>query len=212
MRKTFIAAMALSMVGATGANAAVVVTSTPATNPYTGPTPTYDFETPAPVTGGSIVTSPNTPAHTRPFGSTGNYLSTGPLDGSPAVLDLSAFGNIGSISFLWGSMDIYNLFELLDAANNVIFSVNGQQVKVLGDPQPGNINRVVKFAFTDAATQGAVTKARFNSSLNAFEIDNFAVQGLPEPATWAMMLLGFFGLSYAMRSRKDKSTLRVRYA
>ncbi len=211
MKKAFIAAMALSMMVSTAASAAVVVTSTPATDPYTGPTPTYDFETPAPVTGGSIVTGPNTPAHTRPFGSTGYYLSAGPLDGNPAVIDLSAFADIGSISFLWGSMDQFNLFELLDAANNVIYSVDGHTLKDLAAPQPGNINRVITFTFDDLVTQSGVTFARLSSTQNAFEIDNFNVQAVPEPATWLMMILGFFGLSFAMRSRKAQSSLRVRY-
>jgi hypothetical protein len=41
---------------------------------------------------------------------------------------------------------------------------------------------------------------------------------LPEPATWAMMILGFFGLSFAVRGRgrsrgdKRKSRARVRYS
>ncbi|WP_228242750.1 PEPxxWA-CTERM sorting domain-containing protein [Porphyrobacter sp. GA68] len=35
---------------------------------------------------------------------------------------------------------------------------------------------------------------------------------VPEPATWAMMLLGFFGIGLSLRSRKSRVTgLRVRY-
>lgn len=211
MKKTLIGAMALSMIVPATANAAIVVTSTPATNPYSGPTPTYTFDTPTPVSGGSIVNGPNTPAHTRPFGSTGSYFSVGPLDGSPGVINLSAFGLIGSISFLWGSMDSFNILELLDSSNAVIFSITGQDVKVLNAPQPTNVNRVVKFTFTDGATQSAVAAVRLKASKNAFEIDNFAVGAVPEPTTWLMMILGFFGLSYALRSRNAQSTVRVRY-
>lgn len=211
MKKTLIGAMALSMIVPATANAAIVVTSTPATNPYSGPTPTYTFDTPTPVSGGSIVNGPNTPAHTRPFGSTGSYFSVGPLDGSPGVINLSAFGLIGSISFLWGSMDSFNILELLDSSNAVIFSITGQDVKVLNAPQPTNVNRVVKFTFTDAATQSAVAAVRLKASQNAFEIDNFAIGAVPEPTTWLMMILGFFGLSYALRSRNAQSTVRVRY-
>ena len=213
MKKTLIGAMALSMIVPATANAAIVVTSTPATNPYSGPTPTYTFDTPTPVSGGSIVNGPNTPAHTRPFGSTGSYFSVGPLDGSPGVINLSGFGNIGSISFLWGSIDQFNIFQILDAANNVLFAIDGFQLRNL-NPQPsgvGNVNRVVKFAFTDAATQSAVAAVRLRANRNAFEIDNFAVGGVPEPTTWLMMILGFFGLSYALRSRNAQSTVRVRY-
>lgn len=195
------------------ANAAVLVSSTPQNHgPYVGPTPTYDFETPAPVVGGSIVTGTIVGQHTQPIGSTGNYLSTGPLDGSPATLSLAGFGPIGKISFLWGSMDIFNTFELIDAANNVLFTINGQQVKDLTVPAPGNVNRVVTFTITDAATQAAVTAARFQSSLNAFEVDNVAIQAVPEPATWMMMILGMIGVGFAMRRRPAEPAMRIRFS
>lgn len=38
-----------------------------------------------------------------------------------------------------------------------------------------------------------------------------AVGAVPEPATWMMMLLGMAGIGFSMR-RKDKQTLRVRFA
>jgi hypothetical protein len=41
-------------------------------------------------------------------------------------------------------------------------------------------------------------KAVFSSTQNSFEFDNVAVAGgVPEPSTWAMMLLGFAGLGFA---------------
>jgi hypothetical protein len=39
-------------------------------------------------------------------------------------------------------------------------------------------------------------------------LDNVSVSAVPEPATWAMMLLGFFGMAFAIRSNR-RSTLRV---
>ena len=35
---------------------------------------------------------------------------------------------------------------------------------------------------------------------------------VPEPSTWALMLFGFGALGFAMRRRRGKETLRVRYA
>lgn len=39
-----------------------------------------------------------------------------------------------------------------------------------------------------------------------------AVAAVPEPATWAMMLVGFGGIGFAMRRRKSKVTTTVAYA
>ena len=38
-----------------------------------------------------------------------------------------------------------------------------------------------------------------------------ATAGVPEPATWALMMLGFGGIGFAMR-RKSKAAYRIRYA
>lgn len=194
------------------AQAGIVLTTTSATNPYSGPTPTYNFNTPTPVTGGSIVNNSVTGQHNRPFGSTGNYLAVGPFDGSPAVLNLASFDRIGSISLLWGSIDAFNTLQLLDAANNVIYSVTGLTVRDVNAPQPGNVNRVVKFTFTDLATQNAVNAIRFSSSSNAFEIDNVAIQAVPEASTWLLMIMGMFGIGFVMRRNPDRKTQRIRFA
>jgi hypothetical protein len=49
-----------------------------------------------------------------------------------------------------------------------------------------------------------------DSDTNAFEIDNIVVNSaVPEPATWAMMLLGFGAIGFSMRRRRaaDQSDL-----
>ena len=38
-----------------------------------------------------------------------------------------------------------------------------------------------------------------------------AAAGVPEPATWAMMLMGFGAMGFAIRRRRD-ATVRVRFA
>lgn len=40
---------------------------------------------------------------------------------------------------------------------------------------------------------------------------NVATAAVPEPATWAMMMLGFGAVAGALRSRRSKQTLRIRY-
>jgi hypothetical protein len=40
-------------------------------------------------------------------------------------------------------------------------------------------------------------------------IDNITISAVPEPSTWAMMILGFFGVGFAAYRRKSKLTFRL---
>jgi hypothetical protein len=59
------------------------------------------------------------------------------------------------------------------------------------------------------------TNAGFNASGNQFVLDNLtissAVAAVPEPASWAMMILGMGAVGFAMRRRKNVNTT-VRFA
>src|SRR3546814_4756189 len=79
--------------------------------------PTYDFESPAPVSGGLVTTGSSNGIRAQPFGSAGNYWAVGPSDGSPGVMDLASIGDIFNVSFLWGSVDAYNTIEFLGAGD-----------------------------------------------------------------------------------------------
>lgn len=196
------------------ANAAVVLTSQPGTDPYSGPAPTFTFETPAPVTGGAVRTGDVPGVAAQPFGSTGNYFTVGPSDGSPGFLDLSSFANIAQISFIWGSVDGYNVLEVVNRAGQVLATFDGFDAAV--NPN-GNqdlpITNPVAFLTFDGADQFNVGGLRFSSTQNAFETDNFAIQSaVPEPGTWLLMLLGFGAIGASMRSRRSREDVRVRFA
>lgn len=213
--KLLAAAAAFSFIALAGtANAAVTLTAVPGTNPYSGPTPTFTFETPAPVTGGAIRTGDVTNIAAQPFGSTGNYFTVGPADGSPGVLDLSAFINIAQISFIWGSVDGYNTLEVLDRLGGVLATFDGFDAAV--NPN-GNqdlpITNPVAFLNITGADQFNIGGLRLSSTQNAFEIDNVAIQAaVPEPGTWLLMLLGFGAIGASLRSRRDRDSVRVRFA
>lgn len=208
MKKFVLMAGALALAPFGAANAATTVTAVAATNPYSGPTPTYDFDLagPAPISGGGSVRTGSVPGVARqPTGSTGQYYAVGGNLGGPAILDLSSFGEVGTLSLLWGTMDDYNTLDILDDLGGVLFSRIGSELSA----EAGSTAALVTFQFT-GATRAAVDSVRFSSSDAAFEFDNINVVAVPEPGVWMMMLLGFAAVGFSLRSRK-KPTVRVRY-
>lgn len=197
-------AVALAPIGM--AQAATFVSVSSATPVYSGPTPTYDFETMAPISGGTLQSATIGGVAIQPIGSTGNFYAVGGVNGSPATLSLSDFPKIGSLSFLWGTPDDFNMFEILDAADSVVYSVTGTAIKAISGPS----SALVTFNFTDS-TVDQVSKLRFTSSRPAFEFDNIAVAPIPESGVWAMMLIGFAAMGFSLR-RREKTKVRVRYA
>ena len=191
---------------ATPASALVTLTTANGTAIYSGPTPTFDFEIALPTVYASanlVTGSDGTRA--QPLGSTGQYLSVGPTEGTPVVINLSSFGSISSLSFLWGSVDDYNLLEVLDGSNNVMASFTGVDALglggTLGNQTSPLSNRLATLTFT-GADQQLFTSLRLTSNTNAFEVDNFAIAAVPEPATWGMMIAGFALIGGMVRRRR----------
>lgn len=206
-------ASAAAMALPAAAHAAVTITAvTPGTDPYSGPTPTFDFESAAPVSGGLVTTGSVNNIRAQPFGSTGNYWTVGPADGAVGIMDLSSFGDISNVNFLWGSVDAFNFIDFLDGDDNVIATFSGSDIfnPANGDQNNPNLNPVVRFTVTGEHVT-SLTSLRLRSNQNAFETDNFAINAVPEPATWAMMLLGFGAIGFGMRRRRS-DTVRVRFA
>ena len=106
-----------------------------------------------------------------------------------------------------GSLDPYNTISF---GGPGAVSYTGDQLAALtgasdnGDQQSGSSNGL--FAFSFAAP---VTSVTFTSSQNSLEVASVS-SAVPEPSTWAMMLIGFAGLGYAAY-RKTK-TERMAFA
>ena len=146
--------------------------------------------------------------HAQPVGSTGGYYAVGPSDGNPGTINLSGWGDIFNLSLIWGSVDTYNRLDFLDGSNNVLASFVGSNIWVPanGNQSDPNTNPVVNFLLSGADVS-AFASLRLTSSSNAFEIDNVAINSaVPEPGTWAMMLLGFGAVGFAMRRRRQPKT------
>ena len=209
MNKLTNLAICLASVGLTlPVNAAVSISATDGNAVYAGPTPTYDFETPAPFTATNIFNMSSSGIRAAPLGSTGFFGSVGPSDGTPGFLNLATFVGIRSISLLWGSVDAYNTLFVIRRDGSVMSSFTGSAVS---SPANGNqtlqsTNPIATLSFTDA-DRFDVGGLRFASSQNAFEFDNVSIAAVPEPATWLMMIAGFGLIGGLMRRRNGLAGL-----
>lgn len=171
------------------------------------------------------------------FQSTGNFLSPTP-NGGPATqyyvqpdATQGAFYGVGgfvngvnsyatfmgngtsfsSISVFIGTIDNYNLVTLLDTAGNMLATYNGEQIFGNSTTFPGSQNLRATFTGTNGQTFGGI-KFSSNTGQSSFEFDNLAftvAAAVPEPATWAMMLVGFgmIGATARYRRRSTKAVL-----
>ena len=208
MKKSILAAAL--MVGASmvsmPASAAVIISFDPgASSPSAGYVPVNTFNTAAEqaaVTGVNYQFCTGTtsgvcaaPSNSAPQGTP--YLAVG--GGGNATVNL---GLVSSFQFDYGSIDSFNTLTIFSTGANpiIIPGVNFANAANGNQTAPGTNG-----LFTVSGDAGELfTSINFASSQNAIEIDNVAaIQAVPEPATWAMMLLGFGGIGFAMRRRKD---------
>ncbi|MGP7796695.1 PEPxxWA-CTERM sorting domain-containing protein [Sphingomonas sp. CLY1604] len=163
-----------------------------------------------------------TPNGTTPYGA--YAYSPTPYDGNgyfavgaaPSSLTLAGMGGqlFSSISFFVGTLDNYNLVDLLDASGNVIQSFDGTQMyndpngaaPPRGNAQTSDINRRVTFTGTNGTAYNGIRFSNIGNGNQSFEFDNVSFSAaVPEPATWAMMIIGFGMLGGAMRYRRKSS-------
>ena len=143
----------------------------------------------------------------QPLGTSGNYLSV--LGSGTEDVTFSARS---SFSFFWGSLDTFNTITFDTTSGTQTFTgsqiatLAGDGVKATGCQVLTDCNRY--FTFTGNGDQ--ITGFSVSSSQNSFEFTN--ISAVPEPATWAMMILGFLGvglLSYRKSSRVSRPTFRI---
>ena len=137
------------------------------------------------------------------FGSTGNF---GAVLGSGSYS--ITFDRASTFSFVLGSLDQFNMLTLnLADGSSVEYWANqiiGGRRYVNGSATSPLSNGLVSFS---AGTGPLIVGASFHSSTNSFEFDNLATDAVPEPATWALMILGFGAIGGAMRRRKAQGSL-----
>lgn len=142
----------------------------------------------------------------QPLGTTGNYLSV-LGNGTENV----SFAPTSSFSFFWGSIDDYNVLTIFTTNGSetlngaLVASMVGDGVQATGCQTQTNCNRY--FTFTDG-NGGQITGFSMSSAANSFEITNISA-AVPEPATWAMMIMGFLGIGFMAYRRKDQASFRI---
>lgn len=145
----------------------------------------------------------------QPFGTSGNYLSV--LGGGTENV---SFSNRSSFSFFWGSIDDFNTIVVHTTTGDASFTglqvagIVGNGVQATGCQNVTNCNRY--FTFTDADAGSFITGFSMSSTQNSFEITN--ISAVPEPATWAMMILGFLGLGFLGYRKSSKAGAAFRMA
>ncbi|GGB40787.1 hypothetical protein GCM10011380_32820 [Sphingomonas metalli] len=206
MRKTYLALCATASVfAATAASATVTPTLGGASGNYltlnssglsNGGTQV------ATLTGGTVYTS-DQPFADIPKGGIagGTFLAAGPLAGQPATLTfLQAVSNLG---FLWGSPDTYNILTLVTNQRTITYTAQSLGFTTTDGNQ--NVSQYVNFAASAGETINSVSFTN-NPAFDAFETANFAVTAVPEPATWALMFVGFGMVAGAARYRRRSVT------
>lgn len=216
MIKKLISAATLALLAAGSAQAVTVTSVFGAPDPGVGPGASVlvDFNGPLPdgysLTGAFGFGNGTSSAAAAPAGVTSQYLIVSSAI-SNGIATLTTAFDLSQLSFYWGSIDDYNSVQILGAGGVVLLDVNGIGLPPAnGDQSLPATNRRVFFT---AENEEVITGVRFQSTDIAFEIDDLGgiaaddgmSGGVPEPATWAMMLVGFGMVGASVRRKQFKA-------
>jgi hypothetical protein len=149
--------------------------------------------------GGPAITYFN-PAY-LPDSSTSRWVSVdaagGPGNSTVVFETTFTADSLDTVSGLWGTDNFGSLV------------VNGITVAQLVNTDPANFNQLHAFSFIPKLGDNILEVSLTDTGPpTAFRIDGFA-GAVPEPSTWAMMILGFAGIGFMAYRRKGQGALRL---
>lgn len=208
MSKLTIAALVF-LTTAGSAQAATTVSSSygPDSGIPVGQSLAYGFEgaVPAGLSGNfALVTGSVSGEYAAPFGDRTQYLTV-PRDGSSGTATLVLNRKATTLSLYWGSIDGYNTISFFDSAGISLGAFTGNQIGVTanGSQTALTTNRRVSFDFGGAQ----VKTVQFKSTQKAFELDDISTTAVPEPASWAMLIIGMGLIGTILRHRRNRQLI-----
>ena len=139
------------------------------------------------------------------------YLSI--QSGQTATLTVGGAG-LSEISFYVGSLDTYNTLTFHYADGTSGPAINGQTVADMtvvnqanGNQQSGDTNGRLTLTF-----EKPIDSVTLGSGQNAFEISEVAgiAAAVPEPASWALMIVGIGATGAALRAQHRRRLVPIR--
>ena len=113
----------------------------------------------------------------------------------------TGFGQFPDLQISFNSVVTGAAFQLVTNGGTSTFNAFLNNALV-GTGALATSTSVAYYGFTGGAFNRIQVLAPGNAALL---IDNVQSQGVPEPATWAMMLMGFGGLGLALRTRRARA-------
>jgi hypothetical protein len=146
--------------------------------------------------------------YATPFGDPTNYMAI--LRGGSEDIVYSSLKN--SFGLYWGSVDTYNSLAFYNG-NILVATITGGDLGPSVNPNGGQTDYASN-AYVWITALPQFDRVVAASSGNSFEFDNVvaglapgfpaSVAAVPEPSTWAMLLVGFSGLGYAAFRRSKR--------